>query len=166
MKRKRIAISTVMCALIMALTPACSRTTTGGAATPETPRSVQEALQKKAFTIRIRQMYPQNRRSISLNSYYALELRNDSVFSDLPYFGEAYFALDPNDPGLVFDAPVTDWTVTPGKKGQTTVSFQTRHHTDIYTYTVTLWNNGTADVRIQAMRRQPISYHGELEEEE
>lgn len=109
-------------------------------------------------------MYPQNRRSIALTTYFSLALRHDSVFSDLPYFGEAYVAQFPTDHGLVFEAPVKELEFKSGKKGETKITFQARHNSDIFTYNVTLWNNGSADIRVQAMQRQSISYHGELEE--
>lgn len=165
MKLKNIIFTGVLTALCLTAAPGCSRGSYPTSTTQEeTLPAVTKAIQERAFRIRVTQMYPQYRRSIPINTYFSLGLRNDSVFSDLPYFGEAYVAQFPTDNGLVFEAPVKELKFTPGKKGETEVSFQARHNSDIFTYTVTLWNNGLADIRVQAVQRQSISYHGELEE--
>lgn len=125
--------------------------------------AVQKALNSKAFTIHVEQMHPQSVRSRVLNSYYSLELRNDTVFSDLPYFGEAYSAVLGGGKGLVFDAPISDLEITPEKKGKTRVRFTTKNEEDVYTYTLIFWENGSATINVQPMRRQFISYIGHLE---
>lgn len=154
-----------MTALCLTVAPGCSHKNYAGSTTQtDTIPLVRKALKEQAFRIRITQMYPQYRRSIPITSYFSLTLRHDSVFSDLPYFGEAYVAQLPNDRGLIFEAPVQELKFTPAKKGKTEISFQARHNSDIFTYYVTLWNNGLADIRVQAVQRQSISYHGELEE--
>lgn len=164
MKQKKMFFAAALAALTLTVAPGCSRSSFGSTSSGDTIPAVREALQKKAFRIRVTQMYPQNRRSIPLTTYFSLELRNDSVFSDLPYFGEAYVAQFPTDHGLVFEAPVKELEFKSGKKGETRISFQTRRYSDIFTYHITLWNNGSTDIRVQAMQRQSIAYHGELEE--
>lgn len=165
MKQKNMIFAGALAALCLTVAPGCSRSSyPGNSPQQDTLPAVKNALRDHAFKVRITQMYPQYRRSISLTTYFSLELRNDSVFSDLPYFGEAYVAQFPTDPGLVFEAPIKELKFTPGKKGETEVSFQARHNSDIFTYTVTIWNNGSTDIRVQAVQRQSISYHGELEE--
>ena len=108
MKLKNLCILTLLGGCTLTITPGCARSTTGQniARSSDTAQIVKKALQEKAFKIHVTQMYPQNRRARSLTTYYSLELRNDSVFSDLPYFGEAYTPQMPNDKGLVFDGPV------------------------------------------------------------
>lgn len=166
MKLKNLCILTLLGGCTLTIAPGCARSTTGQTMTGngDTAQIVKKALQEKAFKIHVTQMYPQNRRARSLTTYYSLELRNDSVFSDLPYFGEAYTPQMPNDKGLVFEGPVMDLKITPERKEKTVISFDARNNGDTYTYNVTLWNNGVADIMVQAMRRQSISYHGKLEE--
>lgn len=125
--------------------------------------AVQTALNQKAFTIHVEQMYPQSGRARTLSSYFSLEIRNDTVFSNLPYFGEAYSAVLGSSKGLVFDATLSYLEITPEKKGKTKVRFTTRNEEDVYTYTITLWENGSANIYVQPMRRQSISYIGHLE---
>lgn len=165
MKLKKPFFASALAVLCLTVAPGCSRSNYPAKNSQEdTIPAVKNALRDQAFKVRITQMYPQYRRSIPITTYFSLELRNDSVFSDLPYFGEAYVAQFPTDHGLVFEAPVKELKFTPGKKGETEVSFQARHNSDIFTYTVTLWKNGSTDIRVQAVQRQSISYHGELEE--
>lgn len=125
--------------------------------------AVQNALNQKTFTIHVEQMYPQSGRARTLNSYFSLAIRNDTIFSNLPYFGEAYSAVLGGGKGLVFDAALSDMEITPEKKGKTKIRFATRNEEDVYTYTITLWENGSASIYVQPMRRQSISYIGHLE---
>lgn len=165
MKQRKTIFVSALTALLLTAGSGCSRATLSNTSSEDTLPAVKKAIQDRAFRIRVTQMYPQNRRSISLTTYFSLALRHDSVYSDLPYFGEAYTAQMPNNKGLVFKGPVKELEFTDGKKGETVISFQARNQEDNYTYTITLWNNGSTDIQVQALRRQSISYHGELEEE-
>lgn len=153
--------------LLMILT-ACSIQKTNAQTKSENKQTiaqaVREALSNQAFTIHVEQMYPQNGRARSLNSYFSLEIRNDTVFSNLPYFGVAYSAVLGSSKGLVFDATLSDLKIIPQKKGKTKVQFTTKNEEDVYTYTITLWENGSANIYVQPMRRQSISYLGRLEQ--
>lgn len=163
-KRKRLL--RLFLTLLMILT-ACSIQKTNAQTKSENKQTianaVQTALNQKAFTIHVEQMYPQSGRARTLSSYFSLEIRNDTVFSNLPYFGEAYSAVLGSSKGLVFDATLSDLEITPEKKGKTKVRFTTRNEEDVYTYTITLWENGSANIYVQPMRRQSISYIGHLE---
>ena len=51
-----------------------------------------------------------------LTSDYSLEIRNDSVYSYLPYFGVAYNVPYGGGKGLNFSAPLSEYTSTYSKK--------------------------------------------------
>ena len=59
---------------------------------------------------------------------------------------------------------LSDLEIIPQKKGKTKVQFTTKNEEDVYTYTITLWENGSANIYVQPMRRQSISYLGRLEQ--
>lgn len=54
-------------------------------------------------------MQPMKGRSRALTSDYSIEIRNDSVFSYLPYFGVAYNVPYGGGKGLIFNAPITGY---------------------------------------------------------
>ena len=54
-----------------------------------TERAVKEAIAAKQYKINVDRMQPMRGGSRNLTTNYTLEIRNDSVFSYLPYFGVA-----------------------------------------------------------------------------
>ncbi|MDD2415405.1 MAG: DUF4251 domain-containing protein, partial [Parabacteroides sp.] len=52
-------------------------------------KQVKELVEAKDFKITVDRVLPMKGRSRSLTSEYTLTIKNDSVFSHLPYFGQA-----------------------------------------------------------------------------
>ena len=75
----------------------------------QTERSVREALNAGQYKIKVDYMQPMRGRSRALTSDYSIEIRNDSVFSYLPYFGVAYNVPYGGGKGLIFNAPLTEY---------------------------------------------------------
>ena len=90
-------------------------------------------------------------------------IRNDSVFSYLPYFGVAYNVPYGGGKGLIFNAPITGYRKESLKKGKTRIDFKTGNEEDKYEYSLTIYSDGSANIHIQPMNRQAISYSGELD---
>lgn len=64
----------------------------------ETQNSVQASLDAKNFVFVAQTMSPLRGGLRQLTSYYDLRVSNDSVISNLPYFGRAYVApMNPSD---------------------------------------------------------------------
>ena len=98
-----------------------------------------------------------------LTSNYSVEIRNDSVFSYLPYFGIAYSApYGGRGKGLIFDEKITDHKLIFDKKGTANISFRTRTEEDSYIYWIKVFTSGSADVRVTPNNKQSISYYGEF----
>ena len=123
----------------------------------QTERSVREALNAGQYKIKVDYMQPMRGRSRALTSDYSIEIRNDSVFSYLPYFGVAY-----NVPY----APLTGYKKESLKKGKTRIDFKTGNEEDKYEYSLTIYSDGSANIHIQPMNKQAISYSGELDVKE
>ena len=128
----------------------------------QTERSVREALNK----IQVDYMQPMRGRSRALTSDYSIEIRNDSVFSYLPYFGVAYNVPYGGGKGLIFNAPLTGYKKESLKKGKTRIDFKTGNEEDKYEYSLTIYSDGSANIHIQPMNKQAISYSGELDVKE
>ena len=100
-----------------------------------TERAVKEAIAAKQYKINVDRMQPMRGGSRNLTTNYTLEIRNDSVFSYLPYFGVAYNA--------------------PYGGGDE----------DNYEYRLTIFPDGSTSIHVQPMNKQSISFTGEMDTE-
>ena len=69
-------------------------------------QTVKEKIESENYRIDINTAYPRRGRMIPLTSIYSVTIRNDSVFSQLPYFGRAYSIPYGGGQGLMFNAPI------------------------------------------------------------
>ena len=126
-------------------------------------RAVKEAVDAKTYEINVDRMHPIKGGSRTLTTNYSLKVRNDSVYSYLPYFGVAYSVPYGGGKGMIFNEPLTDYTTKKLKKGKVQVAFQTRSEGDNYEYSLTIYPNGSTAINVQATNQQPISYTGEMD---
>ena len=103
-----------------------------------TERAVKEAIAAKQYKINVDRMQPMRGGSRNLTTNYTLEIRNDSVFSYLPYFGVAYNAPYGGGKSLNFNASITGYTIFP---------------------------DGSTSIHVQPMNKQSISFTGEMDTE-
>lgn len=128
-----------------------------------TERMVNDTVRSGRYKISVNYMIPLRGNSRSLTSNYSVEIRNDSVFSYLPYVGVAYRLPYGGGKGLIFDAPLTNYRMDVTPKGMFKVSFDTRTDEDTFTYRLTIWNNGSASIDIQPINRESISFAGDVD---
>lgn len=126
---------------------------------------VKELLASEKYKIHANTAFPMRGRSIPLSSPYALEVRNDSVISYLPYYGRAYSIPYGGGEGLVFKAPLKDYKTEKDKKGNTRIQFSARTLEDKYDFSVSVFDNGAASIDVMMQNRQSISFSGELDTE-
>lgn len=129
-------------------------------------REVKEAIQARHYKISVNYMFPQRGNGRMVTSDYSIEVRNDSLFSYLPYFGVAHRAPYGGSKGLVFNAPITHYETEVHKKGKIQIKFDVRNEEDSYTYYITLYTNGSANIDVRPTNKDSISFSGELETEE
>lgn len=125
-------------------------------------KEVKEWIDGKRFTIEVDRALPLRGRSVHLTSPYSLELRGDSVFSYLPYFGRAYSAPYGGGNGMRFEEVMTDYTLSYGKKGKAILKFETRTDDDKYTFFIEIYPNGSATIQVNSVNKQSIGYQGEI----
>ena len=94
---------------------------------------------------------------------YSLEIRNDSVYSYLPYFGVAYNVPYGGGKGLNFSAPLSEYTSTYSKKGNAKITLKVRNEEDNYLYNITIYPNGSSNIQVTPTNRQSISFSGEMD---
>lgn len=126
-------------------------------------RAVKESIDLKQYKINVNHMQPMSGRSRALTSNYSIEVRNDSVFSYLPYFGVSYSAPYGGGKGLIFNAPISEYKTEQHKKGKVVIDFSTRNEEDNYKYNLTFYPNGSASIHVQPTKKQPISFTGEMD---
>ena len=131
-----------------------------------TEQTVKEALEARRYRIDVNYMTPMRGRSRALTDNYSLTIHDDSVLSYLPYVGEAYSAPYGGGKGLNFDALIQTYETKEGKKGRKEIRFTTTNDEDSYTYHLTIYPDGTTQIRIQPTRRQSISFNGKMDTDE
>lgn len=129
----------------------------------ETAQHIQKALDEKDYIINIDYMYPQQGRSRALTSSYFVKIKNDSIFSYLPYVGRAYSVPYGGGDGLNFNLPIQSYSSKKGKKGTTIISVKAKNSEDNYTYTLTVYDNGSSQLHVQSNNKQSISYRGKMD---
>lgn len=126
-------------------------------------QAVAQALEARHFLVDIDRMLPLRGRSHSLSMLYSVEVRNDSLFSYLPYVGRAFSIPYGGGDGLIFEAPITDYRTEPVKKGGTCITVEVRTSEDTYTYQFTVYPDGTVSLYVQPRQRDAINFQGELD---
>ena len=123
---------------------------------------VTEALDARDFTISIDRMIPMRGSARNVTDYY-VTVRNDSLFSSLPYIGRAYNVPYGGTNGLSFSAPIGSYNESIKKNGQRNIDIKLRSSEDSYTYNIIIYDNGRSSLNVKAQQLEPISYSGELE---
>lgn len=126
---------------------------------------VADSLYAGRFTVVFDYVVPQRMLPRHLTSTYTLRILGDSVESYLPYFGVAYRAgydggrVSP----LVFTGHIDHYRLSAGKKGSYTITFSTRHHSELMEYQLDVFENGRAGLQVHSSDRESISFNGEMQ---
>lgn len=128
----------------------------------EKAERIKALIEHGEYSLEIDRAFPMGGRSVNLTSSYGIEIKGDSVYSHLPYYGRAYSVPYGGGNGLQFEKPVTDYKVEYDKDGKATIKFATRSDDDRYEFRIQIYSNGTATVFVQPTNKQSITYHGEI----
>lgn len=121
---------------------------------------IREAVEKSQWLIDIERALPMGSKSINLSSFFTLEMKGDSVYSHLPYYGRAYSVPYGGGDGLRFKEPMTDYKCVFDKKGNAEMDFRVKTSEDVFTFNVKIFTNGSAMINVSPVNRQSISYTG------
>ena len=126
-------------------------------------KAVAEAVASRHLHIDISNMSTLRYGSKMLTSNYFLELRGDTLCSDLPYWGQAYQApIGSPSIGLNFEAPILRYSESRPKANKTQLELDVRTQEDAYHYLIDLYDTGESYIRIRSLNRDPISFDGTL----
>jgi len=133
----------------------------------QTRQHVEDCLAARNFKIDIRDMQTLRYGSRNLTSVWNVEVRNDSLISYLPYFGNAY-SVTPysgsSAKGLNFSERILSYQQERNpRKERTSITIQVENEEDKYTYLIEVYDNGSSTVSVRSYNRDYISFTGELE---
>ena len=161
MNRKEI-VSILTLLLVLVMFGSCASSEERAAQKAEYARKVKIALDTRAYKISINRMLPMGGASKSVSYGYSIEVRNDSLFSYLPYFGRAYQVPSGGGKGLKFDAPIIHYQEAKKNNGSRQIDIELKNEEDEYTYHFSVFENGNSSIDVQSRQRDRISYSGEV----
>lgn len=125
---------------------------------------VKEVVENKTFVFGASQVLPLSGGSKNLDYFYDVKLKNDTVISNLPYFGVAYYVeYGSRTGGFQFTQPINDYKFEKDKKGYH-VHFEAKNKNDNVIFNFQISELGYTTLTITSTNRQSISYYGTLKE--
>ena len=128
--------------------------------------NIKTLVEQGDFKIIVSTALPRSSSAVNLNSPFSTMVKNDSIYSHLPYYGRAYSVPYSGGKGLNFDSTINKYEVSKGKKEELIVKLDTDNDEDRYRYVFTIHPNGTANISVTMINRASISYIGRIEIDE
>lgn len=123
---------------------------------------LQETISSGDYRIEVDRAYPRRAGAVFLTSIYSLEVKNDSVYSHLPFYGRAYTVPYGGGNGLVFNASIINYKTSFNRKGRAKIEFEARTDEDTYKFFIEIYPNGTATINVNMRNRDSMRYSGNL----
>lgn len=160
-----VAVVSVAVAALTAMTGCSSARTSSVPTGAEIARQefIAQMLEERMYKVDFTMAYPRAGRSLPLNYPYFVSVIGNRVESFLPYFGRVYTVPYGGGEGLHFEAPITDYTVDHGRKGQWQIRFDAETAEDSYTFDLEVYPSGESYLSINSIRKQGMSFSGEID---
>lgn len=123
---------------------------------------VKKAITSKDYKIDADTYIPPYEDSKPLNFPNSIEIRNDTVFSKLFYFGQIDIPHGVTGNQLNFQAPLEKYAINIDKKGNIHIKFSAHTAIDHVNFKVDVYSDGSAKINIFMRHSQSISYSGKL----
>ena len=156
-------VSIVFTLLTLVILGGCATAEERAARAAERAAKVKTALTERHYIIGIERMYPMKGGAKSVSSDYSVEVRNDSLFSYLPYIGRAYQIPYGGGKGLNFSERIGSYQESLMKNGKHHIEIGVTNEEDTYLYTIEVFDNGSSTIDVRCRQREPISYLGNVE---
>jgi hypothetical protein len=129
------------------------------------PADTKAMVEAKNYIFKAQFADPQNGRNQSLTSEYDLTVKPGTVIAYLPYFGRTYVApANPSEGGIKFTSTDFEYTLGKRKKHSWEIAIKPRDAADVRELNLTIFDNGTASLRVNSMNRQSITFRGYVTE--
>jgi len=160
MKANRFFLTVMMMVLTLGFVSSCASSKSNAVSKSERAQAVKKQIEDRQYTIEVNRALPMGGRARELTPTYALSIKGDTINSYLPYFGVAYSVPYGGGQGLIFEAPITDYTVIFDAKGTANITVRTRSKEDNFVYQIKIFENGSTTIHVTPTNRQAITYHG------
>ena len=123
--------------------------------------AIREIVKSKNFVFKAETVNPMNTRTKTLKSDFGIEVRNDTVFSYMPYYGNTYSRdyTTFKDSPMGFIQPVETFTSKRTKKGYL-IKIRVNNVHDVIDLNFHINLDGLATASASSINRQAISYSG------
>lgn len=124
---------------------------------------VSNIIRSKNYKIYVDTYIPPYRAPIQLNYLDSIEIKNDSVFSDLLYLGKSDIPYSDRGNQLIFQAPLKEYIMDIDRKGNTHIKFSVRTKADKFNFKIVVYSDGMANINVTMQHNQSVNYGGELD---
>lgn len=125
--------------------------------------AVLGAIAAKRWHIDIHTMNTMRYGARTVTPDFFLELRGDTLQSNLPYLGQVQVSQLSPSIGLNFKELVRQYQEGRPKPKYTQLDIDVRTREDSYHYVIEIYDSGEASIRVRGQYRDPISFDGTLE---
>lgn len=124
---------------------------------------IKTLVDNKTFVFKAYSVIPSNEKVKSLTSDFGIEVRNDSIFSYMPYYGNTYSRdySSFKDSPMGFAQPMDSYKRVRKKSGYD-VNVKVSNDKDVVELVFHITKIGDATVVASSLNRQSISYVGEI----
>jgi len=127
------------------------------------PVTVAQMLADHNYIFRAETALPQQGRMQQLTSEFDLTVTPDTIISYLPYFGRVFVApINPAEGGIKFTSVDFNYMDVKKKKKRWEITIEPRDAGSVQQLFLTVFDNGTASLRVNDRNRQSISFNGRV----
>ena len=155
------------CTLLAAIVlNGCATSKEKAAREAEQAAKVKAALAERHYKIVVNSMADLSRtdeqRSPQLKSNYSLEVRNDSLISFLPHYGNNHILGEAGvgTRGLILYEPISSYQEELTKKGKRHIEISVKKNNDTHIFVIEVSANGNSSISLRSRQRERISYFG------
>ena len=122
---------------------------------------IKTVIRSKSFVFKAQTVIPKNDMTKTLTTDFGIDVKNDSVYSYMPYFGNTYSRdySSFKDSPMGFMQPIDNYSTKRAKSGYI-VRIKVKNGRDIIDLTFHISKTGNATVSASSINRQGITYTG------
>lgn len=162
MKTRLLILSTLSALLLVGCGTAAQSSAQKQADEKQTAEQVSKLLDEKTYEITVNYMNPLRGGGRAVSGPYSIRVDGTTIDSNLPYIGRAYNIPYGGGKVLTFKDEIDEYSDSGWKKGLRKIIFSTNNDEDTIVYTVTVSDDGYADINVHCRNREDITYRGML----
>lgn len=123
--------------------------------------ALKQAIESGRFVFMAQSATPMTGRTRQLTYDYKLDIRKDTIISDLPYYGRAYTtSYGSSDGGINFTTTQFDYSSKEGAKGGWDITITPKEIKNVSRMMLNVTNAGYGSLTVTSNTRQQISFNG------